>query len=52
MQVQCEGRVFDVHRAVVCMKSPVIARAVDGEFKVCCLGLPWGKSLLTSERRV
>ncbi|KAI9641938.1 hypothetical protein NHQ30_009807 [Ciborinia camelliae] len=29
MKIRCEDKVFDVHRAVVCMRSPVIAVAMD-----------------------
>ncbi|KAG4033608.1 hypothetical protein MFRU_004g01120 [Monilinia fructicola] len=31
MKISCEDRVFDVHRAVVCMRSPVIAAAMDND---------------------
>ncbi|ESZ96608.1 hypothetical protein SBOR_2975 [Sclerotinia borealis F-4128] len=31
MKIRCEDSVFDVHRAVVCMRSPVIARAMDDD---------------------
>lgn len=30
MKIECEGRRFEVHRAVVCKMSPVIARIIDG----------------------
>lgn len=29
----CGSRVFKVHKAVVCLRSPVIAAACDGDFK-------------------
>ncbi|KAB8294955.1 hypothetical protein EYC80_006908 [Monilinia laxa] len=31
MKICCEDRVFDVHRAVVCMRSPVLAAAMDND---------------------
>ncbi|QSZ36585.1 hypothetical protein DSL72_006465 [Monilinia vaccinii-corymbosi] len=31
MKIRCEDKVFDVHRAVVCMRSPVIAGAMDND---------------------
>lgn len=30
----CEGREFKLHKAIVCIKSPVLAAAVDGHFEV------------------
>ncbi|KAF7933595.1 uncharacterized protein EAE98_003304 [Botrytis deweyae] len=31
MKIRCEEKVFDVHRAVVCIRSPVIAAAMDDD---------------------
>ncbi|KAF7870430.1 hypothetical protein EAF04_004175 [Stromatinia cepivora] len=31
MKIRCEDKVFDTHRAVVCMRSPVIAAAMDDD---------------------
>ncbi|KAJ8067098.1 hypothetical protein OCU04_004475 [Sclerotinia nivalis] len=31
MKIRCEDKVFDVHRAVICMRSPVIAAAMDDD---------------------
>ncbi|TGO44400.1 hypothetical protein BCON_0526g00050 [Botryotinia convoluta] len=31
MKIRCEDKVFDVHRAVVCIRSPVIAAAMDDD---------------------
>lgn len=30
----CRGETFQVHKLVVCAQSPVLARMVDGKFKV------------------
>ncbi|KAF7954431.1 hypothetical protein EAE96_005552 [Botrytis aclada] len=31
MKIHCEDKVFDLHRAVVCIRSPVIAAAMDDD---------------------
>lgn len=31
MKILCEDKVFNVHRAVVCMRSPVIGAAMDDD---------------------
>ncbi|TEY43196.1 hypothetical protein BOTCAL_0375g00120 [Botryotinia calthae] len=31
MKIRCEDKVFDVHRAIVCIRSPVIAAAMDDD---------------------
>ncbi|TGO17559.1 hypothetical protein BTUL_0016g00220 [Botrytis tulipae] len=35
MKIRCEETVLDVHRAVVCIRSPVIAAAMDDDRWVC-----------------
>lgn len=35
MKIRCEDKVFDVHRAIVCIRSPVIAAAMDDDRWVC-----------------
>lgn len=34
----CEGQEFPVHKAIVCMQSPVIAAACNGKFKASWFG--------------
>lgn len=34
MRLVCEGRTFKVHKMVVCLQSPVLAAAIDGQFEV------------------
>ncbi|PGH09654.1 hypothetical protein AJ79_05620 [Helicocarpus griseus UAMH5409] len=31
--IKCQGEIFHVHKAVVCTQSPVIAAAMDGQFR-------------------
>ncbi|OBT80496.1 hypothetical protein VF21_00742 [Pseudogymnoascus sp. 05NY08] len=33
MRITCQGRPWNVHRAVICTASPVFAAMVDGKFK-------------------
>lgn len=33
-KIKCQDRTFNVHKAIVCPQSPVLAAAVNGKFKV------------------
>lgn len=37
LKIHCEGRVFQVHRAIVCPLSKVLAKECDGLFQVSTL---------------
>ncbi len=34
LTIKCQGRVFKVHRAIVCLQSKPLAAAIEGGFKV------------------
>ena len=34
LTITCEDQTYNVHRAIVCSKSPVLARECDSAFKV------------------
>ncbi|KAK4550799.1 hypothetical protein LTR36_000379 [Oleoguttula mirabilis] len=54
LEIRCEGRSYNVHRAIVCSSSEVIARMCNGEFKETDTGVldleSTGFDALTLER--
>ena len=40
MMIECEGRKWAVHRAIICTQSEYFMKACEGQFKVSCLIIP------------
>lgn len=34
LEIRCDGRVFKLHRAIVCTMSKTLTKECDGEFRV------------------